>query len=63
MLSWKKILKKQLFSGFSSFNGSLVRFSIKIDVLALTFTESLCLVLLRADEKSPMPWLYGKKLY
>ena len=46
------------FQVFSSFSGTLVRFSIKIEVLALTDTKSLCLVLLRPVEISLMLWLY-----
>ena len=50
--------RNQQFSGFSSFSGTLVRFSIKIDDFSFTFTKSLCLVLLRPAETSQTIWLY-----
>ena len=59
MLSKKDFIEVDVFQVFSSFSGTLVRFSIKIDVFALTSTKSLCLVLLRRDETSLMLWLYG----
>ena len=55
MLGKKKDFTKiDNFQVFSSFLGSLVRFSIKINVLALIFTKSLSLVLLRPAEASLM---------
>ena len=45
---------------FSCLSGTLVRFSIKGDIMALTFTKSLCLVLLRPAEASLMLWLYRR---
>ena len=55
----KRFYNNRPFSVFSSFNGTLVRFLIKVDVLTLTFTKFLCLVLLRSTETSLMLWLYG----
>ena len=48
------------FSGFSSFSGTLVRFSIKMKmILGLTFTKSLCLVLSRPAETSLLAFFHG----
>ena len=48
-----------IFSGPSSYSGTLVGFSMKIDGLALTFPISLYVVLLRSPETSLRLWLYG----
>ena len=60
MLRRKRFHKvNDFYLDFPSCIVSLVRFSIKIDVLILAFTESLCLVLLRQPETSLILWLYG----
>ena len=60
MLSRKRFHKiNDFYLDFLSCIASLVRFSIKIDVLILAFTESLCLVLLRQPETSLILWLHG----
>ena len=41
------------------FSGTLVRFLLKLMILALTFTKSLCQVLLRPVKASLTLWLYG----
>ena len=44
---------------FSSFSGTLARFSIKIDNFGFDFHKIRCLILLRPAETSLMIWLYG----
>ena len=59
MLSRKKdSIKMDDFQGFSSFSGTLFKFSIKIDLLALSFAKSFSLVLLRPAETSLILWLH-----
>ena len=64
MLSRKKdFIKIDNLSSFTSFSDALVRFLMKIDVLALTLTKSLCLVLMRLAETSLMKTAFKKNTY